>query len=512
MMQSEKTIQKIVIVGGGTAGWMTAAALSRYLPQAGYSIELVESDEIGTVGVGEATIPGIRDFNQKLGISESEFMRATNATFKLGIQFVNWADQGDAYIHPFGYYGHDLNELSFYHYWLKARNYGLTDDFGTFCIAHRAAEKGKFEFPNSDPRSPLSRFFYAFHFDAGLYAKFLRSYSEKNGVTRTEGKVENIVQDEQSGLIKSISLSSGKSISGDLFIDCSGFRGMLIEGVYKAGYHDWSHWLPCDRAIAVPCDLNQAPIPYTRATAHEAGWQWRIPLQNRIGNGMVFSSSFWGADAAENKLLENLDGKPAAETRLLKFVTGRRKKFWVKNCVAVGLSSGFLEPLESTSIHLIQTSIMKLVSFFPQRHSCEPEIESYNREMAAQFDQVKDFLILHYKATNREDSEFWRYCKNMSIPDSLSHKLALFEENGHIVDCQHEIFVETNWAAVLLGQKVSPKRYHPKVDALSQQQLMTMMMQMKTFVENFTEQMRPHETALKGDCLSSAAQAWSKSQ
>ncbi len=484
-------INKIVIVGGGSAGWMAAAALSRYLSTEHYQISLVESDQIGIVGVGEATIPGIREFNQKLGIDEAEFMRATHATFKLGIEFNDWTAKGDSYIHPFSYFGHDMNGVSFHDYWVKAHKNGDTTPLSAYAPGYMAAIEHKFTYPNQDPKSLLSRYFYAFHFDATLYGQYLRGFAEKAGVQRVEGKVVDVALDEK-GFIEHVQLESGQQVAGDLFIDCSGFRGLLIEQALHSGYQDFSHWLPCDRAVAVQTESVEDPIPFTQSNAQDAGWQWRIPLQNRVGNGYVFCSQYISDDEAIDCLLQNVKGKVLTEPRVLRFVTGRRNQFWQKNCVAVGLSSGFLEPLESTSIHLIQTSIMKLINMFPDQNFHQADIDEYNRQMAAQFDQVKNFLILHYKTTQRTDTPFWRYCKNMSIPDELAYRIDLFEQTGQIARCDQEIFVHENWMAVLFGQKLTPQYYHPKVDCLPDDQLKMILQQMKQAVANTVAAMPTH--------------------
>ena len=496
---TQQPIKTIVIVGGGTAGWMTAAALSSYLNQQ-YCIQLVESEQIGTVGVGEATIPGIRDFNAKLGIDENDFMRNTNATYKLGIEFRDWTLIGDSYLHPFGLFGHNVNGLDFHHYFIKQKQAGDNTPLKDYCLAYSAAKKGKFAHPNNDPASILSTFFYAFHFDASLYAKYLRGFSQAKGVTRIEGKISSVQQHPENDYIKSVTLQSGEVIAGDLFIDCSGFRGLLIEQTLQTGYLDWSHWLPCDRAVAVQTASVREPDPYTKASAQKAGWQWHIPLQNRVGNGYVYCSQYITDEEALDTLLNHVEGEPLTEPNFLRFTTGRRKKIWNKNCVAVGLSSGFLEPLESTSIHLIQTAIMKLITHFPDAGFNQTDIDEYNKQMIKQFDQVKDFLILHYKTVKRDDSPFWQYCTSMSIPDELQRRMDLFVNNGQIVECNHEIFVSTNWLAVYLGQHLFPKNYHPKADAIPQQQLSHMMKSMRAAIENASNQMPKHLDTINRFC------------
>lgn len=496
----QKPINKIVIVGGGTAGWMTAAALSVYLRYPGLTIQLIESEQIGTVGVGEATIPGIRDYNQKLGIDENAFMRATQATYKLGIEFINWSRQGSQYMHPFGFYGHDLNALPFYHYWLKQKKAGEDVDLSEYSVPTMAAKAGKFTAPVNDPNSVLSTYFYAFHLDAGLYAQFLRERAEMQGVKRHEGIVQEVHQDAEGGNIEAVSLDNGKRIDGDLFIDCSGFRALLIEKTLATGFDDWSAFLPADSAWAVPSERPAQIFPHTTATAHDSGWQWRIPLQSRLGNGMVFSSPFISDEAARELLMANLDTKPLDEARKLRFKAGMRRKAWVKNCVAIGLSAGFLEPLESTSIHLIQTGIMKLIKLFPDGQFHDSLTREYNRQMQEQFLQVRDFIILHYKATSRDDSEFWRYCQHMEIPSSLQEKLELFTETGHVQECANEVFVETNWIAVLLGQEQIPKVYNLRAENISSQQLHAVLQQIRQTMAAAVQQMPSHEAYIAQHC------------
>ncbi len=409
----QKKLKDIVIVGGGTAGWMTAAGLAKGL-KGKYNITLVESDLLGTIGVGEATIPQIRQFNQILGIDEAEFIRATQGTFKLGIEFVNWGRIGDRYIHGFGVIGQQTWTVDFYQYWLKQHMAGKAEGLDHYSINTAACLQNKFLPTKTDmPNSPLGQIVHAYQFDAGLYAKFLRKYSEAAGVVRIEGKIEEVVVREGDGHIEAVVLEGGRKIGGELFIDCSGFRALLIEGALKTGYEDWSHWLPCDMAIAVPCASVPELTPYTRATARTAGWQWRIPLQHRIGNGHVFSTKFMSADEATAILVQNLDGAPLAEPRPVKFQTGKRKKAWNKNCVSIGLSGGFIEPLESTTIHLIQEGIAHLLNHFPSAGFEQADINQYNRLMNDEYVWARDFVILHFKATERTDSPFWNYCRTM---------------------------------------------------------------------------------------------------
>ena len=461
---SDRRVRTIVIVGGGTAGWMAAASLSRFLRPEQCSIRLVESIEIGIVGVGEATVPHIRFFNQSLGLDEADFMRKTHATFKLGIEFVDWARIGDSYIHPFGEYGRPLRGVKFHHYWNRLRLAGDERAIDEYSLPIAAARLARFAPPSSDPASVLSTFSYAFQFDATLFAPYLRAYAEQRGVRRTEGRVVDVALRGTDGFIESLTLASGERIEGDLFLDCSGFFGLLTEKSLHTGYEDWTHWLPCDRAVAVPCESAGPLLPYTRATARAAGWQWRIPLQHRTGNGYVYSSKFVSDDEAAATLMRNLDGKALAEPRLLKFVTGRRKKTWNRNCVAVGLAGGFVEPLESTSIYLIQAALTHLIEQFPDRDFDALNIDEYNRVMDIEFERVRDFIVLHYHATERDDTPLWNYVRTMSIPDSLAYKMELFRERGVVVNYKLGLFLEPSWIAVYVGQRVLPRRYDPLAD------------------------------------------------
>lgn len=450
------SIKKIVIVGGGTAGWMTAAALSNALQQ-GCDITLIESEQIGTVGVGEATIPPIRLFNQSLGINENDFIRATQGSFKLGIQFINWGRQNHSYFHPFGSYGRQFDLVSLHHHWLAAKAQGKADSLDSYCMAWVAGQQGRFAPPVADPRHVLSTHDYAYHFDAGLYARYLRQYSETKGVLRIEGKVSAVQQNSISGFIEAVQLDNGQLIEGELFIDCSGFRGLLIEETLKTGYQDWSHWLPCNRAWAVPSERGDF-TPYTKSTAHAAGWQWRIPLQHRTGNGHVFSNHFMSEQQAQDILLQNLDAKALAEPRMLQFVTGRRNLFWHKNVVAIGLASGFLEPLESTSIHLIQAGIAKLLALFPDKDFDPLLTEEYNRVAIREIENIRDFIILHYKLNERDDSEMWRYCAAMPVPDSLNYRIEQFKRQGRLIPGEMDLFGNTSWLAVHIGQFNTPQK------------------------------------------------------
>ena len=463
MLTRPNAIRSILIVGGGSAGWMTAAALANSI-QAGCSITLVESDSIGTVGVGEATIPPIRTFNASLGIDERDFLNATKGTFKLGIEFVNWGDQGQRYFHPFGPHGRPFDIIDPHQYWLKAREMGDTAPFDDHSMAWHLARAGKFAHPDPNPRSVMSTFEYAYHFDAGLYAAFLRQYAEQRGVNRIEGSIGDVSIDGETGRVASVALENGQTLSADLFIDCSGFRGLIIEGALQTGYEDWTHWLPCDRAVAIQCEATSDALPFTRSTARNAGWQWRIPLQHRVGNGYVYCSQHLTADQAAETLLDNLDGAPTTEPKQLRFSTGRRKAFWRKNVVAIGLSSGFLEPLESTSIHLIQSGITKLLALFPDRDFDPMVIEEYNRLSINEVERIRDFLILHYKLTQRSDAELWRYCASMDIPDTLATKIDHFRRYGRLVQRDSDLFGPASWLAVHIGQSNMPEQTDPLID------------------------------------------------
>ncbi|MDV3456169.1 tryptophan halogenase family protein [Sphingomonas sp. HF-S4] len=463
-------LRRILIVGGGSAGWMSAALLSK-LFRGLYEITLIESEEIGTIGVGEATIPAIKKYNELLGLDENAFLRDTFGTFKLGIQFVDWLRRGSSYIHGFGVIGRDLGWLRCHQYWLKMHALGRAGDFADYSINTAAALKDKFR--RADPKmaeSPIGHIANAFHFDASLYAKFLRGDAEQRGVIRREGKVADVTL-RPDGFVESVTMADGAVIEADLFVDCSGFRGLIIEQAMATGYEDWTHWLPCDRAIAVPCARSDAFTPYTRATARTAGWQWRIPLQHRTGNGHVYSSAHIDDAEAEAMLLANLDGEQLAEPNRIRFVTGKRRQIWNRNCVAIGLAAGFLEPLESTSLHLIQSSIIRMVRLLPDARFDPATIAEFNRQTDFEYARVRDFLILHYKATTRDDTPFWRHCRDMDVPDTLRRKIELFAANGRIFREDEELFSEESWIQVFLGQGVIPRGYDPLVDIKSEAQV-----------------------------------------
>jgi tryptophan halogenase len=500
---SHAPIRKVLVLGGGTAGWMTAAALSKVLGGQ-VAVTLIESEQIGTVGVGEATIPPILTFNAMLGIDERAFMRATRATFKLGIEFRDWTRSGDRYIHPFGTFGLDIEAIKFHQVWRKVRDQvGPIEDFN---LAAVAARRNRFALPDPDPAKVLSSLKYAFHFDAGLYAKFLRGFAEARGATRIEGKVADVAVRGEDGFIQSVVLEDGRTFEADLFIDCTGFRALLIGQTLGGRYLDWSHWLPNDRAVAIPCDTGGDGLtPYTRATADKAGWRWRIPLQHRTGNGYVYSSAHIGDDEALAALTAGLDG-PAmldgrrADPNVLRFQAGRRDQAWIKNCVAIGLSSGFLEPLESTSIHLIQAGITKLLALFPDKGFDPLEIDEYNRLTAQQVELVRDFIILHFKATERSDTAYWDYVRTMEIPDSLQRKLDLFAGRGRLFQSDYDLFAEPSWIAVLIGQGIVPRQYDALVDSLPEAALVQRLRQMSALIDQTAQGMPDHAAFIARYC------------
>jgi tryptophan 7-halogenase len=488
---NENTIRKMVIVGGGTAGWMTAAAFSQVfgaLP--GFEIELVESDAIGTIGVGEATIPDICLFNNLLGIDESEFVRETGATYKLGIEFVDWTRLGHRYVHPFGQYGLDMLGIEFHHFWLKGKTIGDNSSLDAYSMAAVAGKAGRFMHPRADqPNSPLSKFAYAFQFDAGRYARLLRRRAEAQGVKRTEGKIVTVEQAGESGFVTAVALENGRRVSGDLFIDCSGFRALLIGEALGVGFEDWTPWLPCDRAVAIPCaypkgSKGEDSEPLTRSTARPAGWQWRIPLQHRIGNGHVYSSAYMSTDEATALLLANLDGEPLADPNHIRFTAGYRHRAWEKNVVALGLAGGFLEPLESTAIHMVQSAIARLMALFPTREFRRSEVERFNRQSIEDYTVIRDFLVLHYKATERNDSPFWDYCRTLEPPAGLADKLAMFRSSGRVFRENMELFTETSWLSVMVGQGIEPGGYHPAADLISDEETMTRLAHIRGVVQN----------------------------
>lgn len=467
---SDKQTRRIVVVGGGTAGWMTAAALGRFLTS-GWSITLVESDEIGTIGVGEATIPSIKMFNDALGIDEAEFLAATGGTYKLGIAFEGWGRPDESYVHAFGLVGSALGVVPFHHYWLRGLKLGISKPLGHYVLHTLAIAGNRFAHLNPPPNSPLPPLPYAFHFDASLYARFLRGFAEKRGVVRQEGRIVAVERNGESGDVDAVVLANGTRVAGDLFIDCSGFRGLLIEQELEAGFEDWSQWLQCDRAIAVPCTRVDPLVPLTRSIARKAGWQWRIPLQHRIGNGYVFNSTRISEDEAAATLLANLDGEAMAEPRTIRFKTGRRSKCWVRNVVAIGLSSGFIEPLESTSIHLMQTAITRLIDLLPAGEIGEATRDDFNNRSAFEMERIRDFIILHYYANQRDGEPFWDDLRSMPIPEPLKHKIDLFRSTARVVPSFDELFDTRAWIHVMIGQNIMPESYHPVADLLPESRL-----------------------------------------
>lgn len=494
-----KPIKKVVIVGGGTAGWISAAALVKLLGPT-IDITLIESDSIGTIGVGEATIPQIRRLNGVLGLDENDFIRKTKGTFKLGIEFANWGEIGERYLHTFGDVGINLGGVHFHQYWLRAVQSGhikgdtaaLGETLWDYSLHNTAAYAHKFARMEKVGSTPMNGLHYAFHFDAGLYANVLRDFAEAQGVTRIEGKVVDVNMRDTDGFIESVTLESGECVDGELFIDCSGFRALLMGGALDVPYHDWSHYLPCNSAVTAPCKSVEPLLPYTKATAHSAGWSWRIPLQHRIGNGHVYCDKFISDDDATQILLDDLDAEPLSEPRVIKFTTGRREKLWHKNCVAIGLSGGFMEPLESTSIHFIQSNISKLVELFPTTTFDPADAREYNRQVMQEFDLVRDFLVLHYKLTRRDDTPFWRHCRDMDIPDSLRDKMELFQSGGRIYREPYDLFRDSSWVQVMVGQGLMPRAHHPMADKISDENLTEFLSNVQAICEKATDTLPSH--------------------
>ncbi len=486
-------VHKVVIAGGGTAGWMVAACLSKVLGKK-LNIQLIESDEIGTVGVGEATIPTLLTFHQLLDINEQEFMAATQATFKLGISFEGWRDVGQDYIHSFGLTGKDHWTAGFQHFWLKGRQRQLAGDYGDYCLELKAAQQGRFAHL---PRNGMN---YAFHLDAGLYASFLRRFSEAFGVKRIEGKIVGVQADAERQHIQSVQLDSGAHIEGDLFIDCTGFRALLIGQTLKVPYQDWSHWLPCDSAIAVQTESVGPALPYTRSIVHEAGWQWRIPLQHRVGNGLVYCSRHLSDEQAKPLLLSKVQGRVLTQPRVIKFKPGQRHQTWLGNCVAIGLSSGFIEPLESTSIHLIQRGIVRLMQMFPAGGISTADVTEYNRQTRDEIEHIRDFIVLHYHVTNRSDSPFWRACQTMDIPASLQHRIDLFRETARVFRAGNELFAENSWIQVMLGQGILPRHHHAVADLMGDAELSGFLNGIQAMVDKTVQQLPPHQVYVNSYC------------
>ena len=499
-------IEHIIIVGGGTAGWMAAAALSRIRAGRPVEITLIESEEIGTVSVGEATIPPFLDFNRLLEIDERDMLSMVQGSFKLGIQFVNWGKIGDSYIHPFGNYGYQVDGISFHHVWHKYQQAGDKRPIQVFNVETMAAHFGRFARTDDYQRDDLPPVNYAYHIDAGRYAKYLRTYAETRGVVRREGKISDVTLDNESGFVSSLTMENGDILKGDLFIDCSGFRGLLIEQALKTGYDDWSNYLPCNRAVALPClrEDGSGPLPYTRATAHSAGWQWQVPLQHRNGNGHVYCNEYMSDDEAHSILVNNIAGKPGAEPNFLRFMTGRRKKFWNKNVVALGLASGFMEPLESTSLHLVNTGINKLIALLSLDGVTQAQEDAFNRLTGKEYARIRDFLILHYNSTTRDDSQFWNYCRNMPVPESLTEKVELFRQNGQIFREDDELFTETSWAAVMMGQGIKMGGHNAMADAVKEPTTRREIDEMEKSIRFVVQHMPTHGDYLKQYCPSPA--------
>jgi tryptophan halogenase len=493
-------IQRIVIAGGGTAGWMAAAAIARTMGRA-VSVTLVESEAIGTIGVGESTIPPLVNFNRLLGINEADFMRATQATFKLGILFDNWKEEGHRYFHSFGLTGKDHWSAGFQHFWLHGRTKGHDQSYDDYCMELVAAMAGKFAHLPNDGTN------YAYQLDSGLYARFLRQMAEGDGTVRVEGKIGHVELDPASGDIAALILDGERRVEGDLFLDCTGFRALLIEGALHAGFDDWTHWLPCDSAIALQTPNIRPPVPYTRAMAHDAGWQWRIPLQHRTGNGLVYCSRYLGRDEALERLLGNVEGEVLTEPNFLRFTTGIRRRQWVRNCVAVGLSGGFMEPLESTSIHLIQRSVLRFIRMLPLGRPSERDIAEYEEQQLQDNLQIRDFLILHYKATSRRDSAFWRQCADMEIPDSLAQKIELFRETGRVFRKNEELFAENSWVQVMMGQGIEPQSYHPVTTKLSDDELDRLLGMIRQQVADTVAKLPDHHAYVARYCAAEVPQA-----
>lgn len=485
-------IQHIVIAGGGTAGWMAAAAASKLLHN--IKVTLIESDDIATVGVGEATIPPIKTFHKLIGVNEQEFLKATHGTFKLGIQFENWGQKNSHYIHSFGITGKECWAGEFHHFWLKGRELGINSPFGDYCVELKAALENKFGLINNNPVN------YAYHFDAGLYAKFLRTFSEKLGVTRLEGKISQVNKCPTSGNIQSLTLSDNSTIEADFFIDCTGFKGLLIEQALHTGYEDWSHYLPCDSAIAVQTKSVEPPKPYTRAIAHQSGWQWRIPLQSRVGNGLVYCSHYQTDQQAQSLLLNNISGDTITEPRVIKFKPGRRLKGWNKNCLALGLASGFIEPLESTSIHLIMSGIIRFLRLFPFDGISQHAIDEYNIKLASELINIRDFIVLHYHVTQRDDSDFWRHCKTMNIPSTLQHKIDLFKTTGRVFLDDGDLFRVDSWTQVMLGQGIMPQQFHQIASIMSETELTQFLASMRKQVDTRVAQLPSHAQFIAQYC------------
>lgn len=493
-------LRKVVIVGGGTAGWMAASACARYLQHQAIEIVLVESEDIGTVGVGEATVPVMKMFNAMLGIDEWDFVKETSGSFKLGIEFRDWNKTGSHFFHGFGDFGADIEGIAAHHYWLQLRAQGDQTPLSDYSFPAQAAYANRFAPPPPQTNNSVAAYKYAYHFDASLYAKYLRRYAQTRGVIRHEGEITQVHTNPADGSISSVQLASGERIDGDFFIDCSGFKALLIEQTLKAGYCDWRHWLPCDSALVAPCERTGTMTPYTLSSAREAGWQWRIPLQHRVGNGYVYASQFTDAQSVARIFLDNLEAPPLIEPRTLHFVTGHRREFWKKNCVALGLAAGFLEPLESSSIQLIQTGLMRFLENFPTREMNSSAIAEYNRITANEYARIRDFLILHYCTNQRSEGELWRYCRAMSVPDELQHKIDVFTNTGRVPMLTEESYLEPSWVAIFIGQQIVPNAHASQAHFMAAPTLSAGMAKRRDTIQQFVTAMPDHAQFIARVC------------
>ncbi len=499
---TRQAVRRIVIAGGGAAGWMSAAVLAKVLKPQNCTIQLVESDDIGIIGVGEATIAGIHWLNNILGIEEDDFVRASQATFKLGIDFRDWTGAGRRYYHPFGRYGVPLGGVGFHHLWVKAQRLGLAASFEDYCMTSMAARLGRFDRPDrAPPGSPLKTLSYAYHLDAGRYARYLRTLAVGMGVERIEGTIERVDQNPETGYITRLHTRRGDVVEGDLFLDCTGFHALLIQGVLQTGTIDLSNFLPCDRAWAVPCERTGDTIePSTRCTARAAGWQWRIPLQHRTGNGHVFCNEFMSEDEAHDVLMRNLDGRPLGEAKLIKFKTGRTRQVWNKNVIAVGLSAGFLEPLEATTIHIILNSLNKIIGHFPRRTPDPLTVAEFNRQLDLQFDTIKDFLVLHYRLSEGRDEPLWRYFRQLTLPERLERMIESFRMTARIAPSEFDQFKEASWFSVMLGQGVVPEDHDPLADNIDDAALASHLARVRDNIRQIAERMPAHDAYIRANC------------
>ncbi|WP_160154694.1 tryptophan halogenase family protein [Microbulbifer sp. ALW1] len=495
------SLKKITIVGGGTAGWIAAAVLCNQFSPEELAVELVESEAIGTIGVGESTIPPFLELLHSLNIDEKDFIQKTQASFKLGIEFSDWKQRGESYFHPFGSISANMDEYVFYQNWLKSCSKGDGFALQDFSACSVMAKHQKFFLPQGASKTPVSEARYALHLDANLVARYLREYSEQRGVKRTEGKVVRVHQKDCSH-IRAVQLQDGREIAGDFFIDCSGFRGLLIEQTLQAGYEDWSHFLPCDRAIAIQTENVSAPPPYTRATAQPAGWSWKIPLQYRTGNGYVYASEYCSDDEAIDTLMAQLEGRPLTDPRVIPFQTGMRREIWKGNCLALGLASGFIEPLESTAIHLIARGMVHFMRHFPER-DCQPVLaQEFNRRMAMDYEEIRDFIVLHYCLTQREDTAFWRWCKNMTLPDSLRQTLDYFQAQGGLPESLDPLFAPVSWRSVCEGMGLRPASYSPLINSFDYNTTRAHLLNYRQALEDFIQQLPDHQSFILKNCPS----------